>query len=324
MTPEARVRPTVEAGPNYIFHLLALSQPDSAGKYAIRCGHHLDSESREILLSHQKLLKFGDGEEGDLTFVLILFPAYLNLNSAEKLDEYFSLLASGLRRGDCRAFYDRYRSYFDRLRLWLYWVDHHYLTERFRNYAGEIQLLGEVYVRCFPGFARQIWPEEAVHMHRAADKLREKLDGLRLVSTWEQLTGKRFRLPYFEVVLCTSNEDGPDANSLGYDRTLFWAGRDSDSLLQLVSHEVGTHILIDTFKSMWAAGDHNRQLLYWGYENLARHYNARVLGRCADSLSYGMPQARKFIPLLDELDRCDGWITPERLLVSALEEITSG
>gem|GEM_PF-5445679 len=179
----------------------------------------------------------------------------------EKLDEYFSLLTNGLMRRDCADFYERYRSAFDRLRCWTHDVDHRWLLAHHRHHTGTIGSLGEVYIRCYPTFSEQVWPDEQRRLRRSADKLSTRLTDLQLIAAWEQETGKRFHFDHFAVVFCSSSEGGPDANSLGYERTVSCSGRRPDALLQLVSHEVGTHILIDTFKALWTEGKFE---LYWG------------------------------------------------------------
>lgn len=102
-----------------------------------------------------------------------------------------------------------------------------------------------------------------------ARRLRARLAQLELVARWERATGLAFKTPTYEIALCVACEGGPDAVSAGYDRNHLFYGRDLPYLVQFVSHETGTHILIDTYTQAMASGHHDPPTVYAAYESLA-------------------------------------------------------
>lgn len=311
-----KVRATVEPGPNYVFHLLAVAQIGFDGDYGNQYRDTVDERDIECLQRHGDLLRFGNGEQGVLTFLAVFLPAYLNLDSPASMAEYFSLLSAGLLEDDPSDFFDRYADGFARQKKWLYDVDDRWILENHRRYAPEIAQLGEIYARNYPAFEDRVWPTESSSLLEVAPRLNRLLDAEPLIPAWEALTGESFLFNRYEIVLCAANEGGPDANSLGYDRNLFYYARPIVPLFEWVSHEVGTHILIDVFKKMWARGVPDGQRLYWAYENLARHYNVLILGR---DLSYHVPEEDAFCDLYRKVHHCQPDATAQQILVAAID-----
>gem|GEM_PF-6527046 len=60
------VTPTVEAGANYVLHLLAAARPETAGEYGAKHAGSLDSFGRVTLRRYDHQLRFGDGRQGVL------------------------------------------------------------------------------------------------------------------------------------------------------------------------------------------------------------------------------------------------------------------
>jgi hypothetical protein len=129
-----------------------------------------------------------------------------------------------------------------------------------------------------------VWPRERPALEAAADCLNSRLAATDLLGRWEEVTGIEFRAPRYDFVLSSAIENGPNANSLGYERTLFRPGPDLAWAVQFMSHEVGTHVLIEVFRA--AMPHHTFDRLYRAYECLARFYNRRVLN---EPLVYTLP-----------------------------------
>ena len=113
------VKPVIEIGPNYAFHLVAVARVGFDSEYADR---YLDSvlpDDIDFLRKHKDLITFGAGTDSDLVDILPGLPATFNLDSKQALEEYFSLLATGTGDGDFKPFLDRYSSSFEKLQLWI-------------------------------------------------------------------------------------------------------------------------------------------------------------------------------------------------------------
>lgn len=84
----------------------------------------------------------------------------------------------------------------------------------------------------------------------------------------------------YYILLCHANENGPDANSVSYNKNIFYYGSNEKYIVDFVSHEIGTHILIDLiYKNPETYNPSKFELIYATFENLARFYNIKVLER---------------------------------------------
>lgn len=69
-------------------------------------------------------------------------------------------------------------------------------------------------------------------------------------------TGFTWKYPSYEIVLCSALKDGPQANSLGYERNTFYHDYDLGWTTDFISHEVGTHIMMKIMVAEAALGKH--------------------------------------------------------------------
>ncbi|MTI62180.1 MAG: hypothetical protein FH762_19715 [Firmicutes bacterium] len=87
-----------------------------------------------------------------------------------------------------------------------------------------------------------------------------------------------FKTDNYKIILCAANQGGgSNANSLGYDRNVFYYDNDLDYMIQFISHETGTHILIDKFNSIMGSGEYDFRVAYSAYESLCKFYNKEII-----------------------------------------------
>jgi len=287
-----RIQATVELGPNYIFHLAALAGAGFRSDYADRYEATVEGGDLDTLRAYGARLAWADGRTGELTAPAVFLPVHLRLGSAEQLDEYFRLLGQALGRGQTAPFLRRYG---ERLRLtadWVESVDDQWLRVQASTpgLCEGLEQLAGVWVRNFARYAAEVWPAELPGVQAAAARLNARLEKKDIIGRWERLTGETFRSDLYEIVLVSALKGGPNANSVGYDRNVFWSGSDPPWLEQFVSHETGTHLLIGVLKDYvrsWGRTEGpdaapgvapDFDLLYRAYENLARFLNSLVLG----------------------------------------------
>ncbi len=272
------IRAVVEIGPNYIMHLLAVAKVGFDSEYSSRYTGTVKEVDLEYLRTQRSLLIFANGQMGQLTGLLIFLPCYLNLDSKTKLQEFFSLLLAGLREGQFQPFMDRYSEEIARLDFWIQPVDSHWLAQ-YAAHSEEIARLALVYADNFDVYLDQVWTQEAPHISAVAASINDHFRKTDIITLWETLTNRQFKFDYYEIVLCSAIENGPNANSLGYERNMFYSGHDFAFMTQFISHEVGTHILIDLIAPAFRGGMvYPFGLVYRTYENLAKFYNTRILG----------------------------------------------
>ncbi len=211
---------------------------------------------------------------------------------------------------------ERYDGAFSRLRLWLYDVQPAWLAGH-AHLRDAVQRLAEVYLRCWRPYRETAFETEHARLEEDARRINASLRTVDLIGRWEPLTGIVFKFDRYEIVLSNALEGGPNANSLGYERNLYYPGADLERAVQFISHETGTHLLVDLFKA--AMRDHPDFLqVYRAYECLAHFYSRRVL---SEPLLYEMPAAYeydRFGQLYETVLRADPAAAPARLLEATL------
>lgn len=318
-----KVTAVVEKGPNYIFHLMAVARNGFDSEYGTVYRGSVVQADRECLEEHRSLLSFRDGRSGSLVYLLIFFPAYLSLDIRPALEEYFALLCQGLETGNCNPFLQRYRAAVDRQREWTHSIDAEWLLKEHRPHRSAIARLGKAYIRNFDAYLSDVWPLEAGAMEQTASELNSYLDRADLIGRWEQLLGIEFRIHPYEIVLCSAIRNGPNANSLGYERNVFYAGpgQDLDFVRKFISHEVGTHILFPVIKAMYNP-DADPALLYRAFENAARFYNSLILGSSELYPLGPYYDAERFFEIYREIHESEPCIDPQELILKGMARYT--
>ncbi len=366
MTGMKEVIATVEMGPNYVFHLLAVAGIGFRSEYGETYAHTVEPGDLAFLREHAGLLWFLDGRGGALAGKGVFAPAYLSLDTEHDFEKYFALACRGFL-GEPGPFLARYGERLRGLNAWLDPMDEAY-------FAGVLALgpaadpvtavfreLGAVYARNLATYAREVWPAERPALERLASHLNDFLRGRGIIGAWERLTGLPFLFAPYQIVLVSATANGPDMNSLGYDRNVFYAGTDFDDIVHRISHETGSHLLIDLVKQVgepdpegkvrlpadWhrpgatrsggggpAAADapaaaseeearprYDFALFYRAYENLCLFYNKRLLG--APGLDYMGPsyEPERFCEVYGRLLGAEPKLTPAELIRRALEEL---
>lgn len=313
--------PTVETGPNYVFHLMAAARIGFDSDYAGRYGDTVVPGDLALLRENSQRLSFGAGRGGDLVETLIFLPAYLGLDSPGELAEFFRVLCADVGAGEPAG---QLRRYGRRLAGMLDWVSGDDFSARYRWLGGSLDLirqLGDVYVRNFPAYLKHVWSAEEPPMLEVAEQIAGSVGRRDLIGDWERLTGREFRADRYEIVLCSAIRNGPNANSLGYDRNVFFSGSDPAFLTEFISHETGTHILIDLMKSgFWREAGYPFGLAYEGYENLSKFYNAFILGRRPATYKVSRADDR-WQEVFARVHAAGRGATPEQLFAAGLAEM---
>lgn len=94
---EKKVITVLEEGANYIFHILALAKIGYDSNYAEVYKDSMNENDLEYLELNKSLLEFANGNSGFLTTLYIFLPSRLNLDSGDKINEYFNLLVEAIK-----------------------------------------------------------------------------------------------------------------------------------------------------------------------------------------------------------------------------------
>lgn len=279
---------TVEEFPNYIFHLLSVARIGYDNEYSIMYKDSISEVDKKYLKQNSQYLNFADGFMGPLAKAFVFLPGYLNFKSKKEASEYFTLLNEVIRTANYSKFEERYSNELDKINLFMPFDCRYYLKSICR-YEKIVFRIGEIFINNYTYYDKNIWPVEKKKLKVKALELNKKLKELNLISTWEQAVSIPFKTDKYQIILCTANQGGSDANSLGYDRNVFYYDNDLEYMLQFISHETGTHILIDKFNSIMKNNEYNFELVYKAYESLCKYYNERIMFKDTESL-YSMKE----------------------------------
>jgi hypothetical protein len=308
---------TTRFGPNYLWHILAVARIGYDSEYADTYRDTIAPAALKYLESNKSLLEFAEGEGGELSGFFTVMPAWLHLESKSQFQTYFDVVEVALRKGDLSPFVKAYRDadwldrfFSEHVKRAKFPADQHDLIEKARR-------LSQIYVDSLDAYRRSVWRDARRKLAKRATELNDYFEKQDFIAKWEQLLGIPFASNQYEVVLCYANKDGPDYNSLGYNGNLFYYDKPFGKTCQFLSHEIGTHLLIDIYFTLVTTGKYDHRKLYTAYETMAMFYNKLVLG--IDELDYSLPRMNDARHLEVYSKAYYEGIAPQVLILKALE-----
>ncbi len=307
---------------NYIFHLLTVATPGAvADRYRKSYGGSVARGDVDYLVAHRQYINYGQGAIGPLTPVFVFLPCYLGLKSEAEFREYFEIVTAGLERGDFSQFLERYGQ--------INWADPLLAIYKARVFPTAADLnvhpdlpdtarhLAAIWTRNFVAYTAKVWPKVQPVLQQRAKRLTALARERQLIARWERLLGESFQASRYEILLYSAN-NGLNANSLSYDKnTFYFDDPDDEHMLQFVSHEVGTHILLPVMNRVAGSGRYKFQDVYNAYEILAMFYNQRII---AAPLRYHMENYGETRLLAAYARQYRDGASPEELLLAVLPE----
>jgi len=306
---------------NYTLHIFAVAKISYNSEYADLYRSIVRSQDLEYLESHKYLLEFGNGREGPFTGFCFFLPAYLDLKTKDDFVSYYRLLINSLEKHDFSPFLQRYSldwrdpflsAYY---RIFMLEISDEEWVKAVKPLIPEFKKVAQIFIENIDGY-KPVWRKVEPVLKERAEKLNRCFGKSDIIREWERITGKTFLKDKYYILLCYANENGPNANSLSYDKNVFYYGSSDDYIRDLVSHEVGTHLLF-TLLSPEEGFDPTR---YAALECLAMFFNRKVLG--SKRLSYSLPphfRCDKFLSLYDK--HYYRGINPKRLMELVLKEM---
>jgi hypothetical protein len=317
------VKAVVEEFPNYIFHLLTLGKivPEDS-EYISLYKEAISQKDQAFLNANRKLISWEDGSAGPLTSFFVFIPGYINFQSQGEITEYFDLLSKTVKTGNCEVFTRKYELYFNKMSIMFGNLDIKSKIRLVKKYSNVVTRLGRIYKNYYRIYHMTVWPQEKEKLEKTAKLINIEFQRRDLITVWENMVGLQFKTNDYQIVLFSANRNGPSANSLGYERNAFYYGQDVDHMVKFISHEVGTHLLID---DMWQVLQMNRFEyldVYKAYENLAEFYNGRFIydGAPMNMNDYDL---KKYYQIYNDLYNSNQNITHKDLMIKGLEIYTS-
>lgn len=307
--------------PNYIGHLLGTAQVAFSNDHPSRYAKTVDDDDVTCLREYATLLQWGSGEQGTLTPFFVFFPGYLGLEDGRQITQYFTALQRAIRENNLSPLFHSFPA-LRNLADWMYsYPEDCPVPTGLRENQSAVSRLSDVWIDNYGAFRTQVWPTELPNLQSRADEMNAVLSARDVIGDWERLTGCCFLYPQYTFVLSIGIENGPNFNSLGYEKNWVWWR--TELLFEGIVHEVGTHLLISLFKSGWSA--YSARIAYDAYETLCDFYCELILA------SYGInhtllktasvfsPAARSHI---EQLWKDDPAQPPERLYAKVLDRLS--
>lgn len=264
--------------PNYLFHLPAVARAGYDSDYADRYAATVNDDDRRFITDHRELFRFGAGQGGPMCNFALFMPIMLDLDCRGAVDELLRLVIDSLRTGDTEPLFQRYHRRCQHLRDTWFAPDPEQIIAC-RRQLPVVERYADIVYHNWNRYQSEVWPLECRLIQVVATQINIHFAGCDTVGEWERLTGREFRTPGCKIILCSALKNGPNANSMGYDRIVFWSGQELNWTLDFISHEIGTHLMIDVVRTLQADATVDWQEMYAAYESLCRYLNARVLGR---------------------------------------------
>jgi hypothetical protein len=315
------IKAVVEEFPNYIFHLQTLGGIVPAdSEYISLYKDSMPKKDQIYLNEHRSLLNWGDGSTGPLTAFFMFLPAYINFQSPMEFNEYFDSLSKALQNRDINRFIQKYNCFLKKREVMFGPRDIKSDLQSIIQYADVVTQIGEIYKNNFQTYHLNVWPQEQEKLGKSAKVINSELQKYDLINNWEKLTGVRFKTNEYQIVLFSANKNGPNANSLGYDRNAFYYDRDTQTMVQFISHEVGTHLLIDVFNQVMQMNRFEYSDVYKAYENMAEFYNVKFIFKGQPLYGYDV---KKYYQIYTDLYDSNQNISPTDLMIKGLEVYTA-
>lgn len=261
---------------NFLCHLLAVARVVFDSDYAERYVDTIPEDDKATLQQYGDLIAFGGGSSGDLADIMMGLPMMAGLSTSEAFREYFSDLDHIAVSHDIFPFMKKYRFYPEYMQPWPgIGHDEMRLIVTYRDHIAE---LASVVVRSFATYEQVVWPRERPCISIIAGNLNDYFGQRDVIVWWEEQTGLKYERPEFHPELCSAIKNGPNANAYAYDRVIFYHETPWDKLVELISHEIGTHVLFPVFREMQLSDKYDVEVLCHAMESLAMFYNGQLFG----------------------------------------------
>lgn len=312
---DKKVITVLEEGANYIFHILALAKIGYDNDYAEVYKDSLNINDLRYLELNKFLLEFDNGNRGALTSLYIFLSSKLNLDSQDKINEYFNLLVEAIKTKNVNKFYERYKTDIVYLeKMWGQWWEYNAVKSievEGSAWEQEAEKIADIIKSNFEKYDEYVWPKEKEKIKMVANEVEVILSKMDIIKDIEKCVGLTYDEESFKILLCSANENGPDANDLGYDKNLHYFGRDKDVIIHFVVHEIIVRILIPIRNKLCSNYEGvDNATIYKALEMLAEFYTTRVLN---DGIK--MKWYKEFLELYEDEYRKDSSITAEKLLI---------
>lgn len=308
VTLKKKVKVVCHKNTNYAYHMLSVAKCVYDNEYGERYAILHDKEDLGVLKKNEKLLMCVGGEySGELFAYFIGIPSLLGEDINLKL--YYNELAQlnwnkGLELL-AETDYDSQREFF-RAELEAFLKDE-------SNKKIFVQI-AEVFRDNYDIYIKEIWTESQKDIEVVAQRMNKTFSEKDYISEWENILGYEYPYEQFEVILCNSIENGPEAMNI-FDKDIFQIPKEEEynAKIDMISHEIGIFNLMP-----YLYDAQNSKVFFSAYhefESLAEYFNQKL----GHNLCSGMGDEQLIVMYKEMLEK-DPNMTPKEMFEKAISQ----
>ena len=235
---------------NYIYHMLSVSACGYENQYGEKYKdiHHITE--LEILNKNKDLLTVKGGSYfGRLYSVFVSTPAAIE--DEDIFLNYFEGLKDLFLNDNPIENYETYKEVYQTA-----YAAHRFVVTKqssidFYHYLIDLKKpileICEVLINNYSIYHEYVWQKSKQELEKKKELL-DKMLYLDNVMNWEKILNHKYPFDKFEVLLCNAISGGAQAIDIAYNKDIFDAEMDVETIVQYVSHEFGIYILKDRLK----------------------------------------------------------------------------
>lgn len=326
-SPRKQIVITAPFASNYLWHLLVVARIGYKNtEYEEMYKNTIDSADIHYLNQHASYLVFGEGRSGIFTWPLIFLPSYLELESKNDFTRYYQILQNAFTTRNFKEIVSSYPTVkwddpFIKMSSQLFFLSDDEikeLDEEIEKHLPVLNKLTRIILHNISSYEKHVWPIAKQDMEKRLLFLQNYFNSHNYIMLWEEFMNTQFKEEKYYIQLNYASKNGSDANSLSYDKNIFFYDYPIERTIEFISHEVGTHIVFPDFINYSDTCRFDANKLYAAYEVLLMWYNRKVLN--VNNLSYTLQQFNdsKLLKRYDEIYK-EG-CTPLYMLENVLKE----
>jgi hypothetical protein len=143
------------------------------------------------------------------------------------------------------------------------------------EFKGQIVQIFKIYLSNYKIYVNNFWTESAVIISSACNEINTVFRNNNYKQMWEEKLNIKYKYENFNVILCNSLENGPQAIDISNDKDVFYISDNSLDIVNFISHEFGIYLLKEILSETLAFKDLS---YYKEVESLAEFYNRKICG----------------------------------------------
>jgi len=281
-----RVYTGIETGVNYVTHIYTLAEAGFKDEnYISQYEETISKEDIKYLRAHSDYMSFVRREHGLFAGQLYFIPSYFNMKTKKDYEDYFHAWDQAIKQKSALPV-EKYRCYnYDYREMFKAGKER---WDKILEITPVFNRIGEIYINNIDNYCNNIWPEIKPVLLKKSRELNKKIED-DLIKKWERVTGSGFKKDEYYLVLFYAGANGPSFNNLSLDKNTAFYDYDEGYMLDMLSHELGVHILLPDLKK--SISKYEREIpriddpdiygnvSYMAFESLASFYNMKVLNR---------------------------------------------